>query len=182
MKEKRIPARDKLEKAYFDLLENMHYSKITVSDIISKAEVSRTTFYRQYTDIFDMHKKVAERLGGAIMEDCIMKVLTSKTEEECFDEILHVFDSQEKYIVLLSGENGSRYFFEALFMNATKNLFSENIHLTDDQLFRIRFMTVSAIGAYVRDILDGREHNAKFITLCKKMLSFDELFGGSYAK
>lgn len=35
-------AADRLEKAYFALLKDTHYSKITVSDIIKKAEISRT--------------------------------------------------------------------------------------------------------------------------------------------
>ena len=64
-------ARDRLEKAYFEFIEQTHYSKITVSDIISKAGVSRTTFYRHYTDIFDMHKKVAERLSSEIIDNCM---------------------------------------------------------------------------------------------------------------
>jgi len=175
-------ARDRLERAYFELIEQMHYSKITVSDIISKAGVSRTTFYRHYADIFDMHKKVAERLGNAIMETCIEKVIESKNEEECFDEILRIFNSQEKYIVFISGENGSRYFFESMFRKASCEFFPAFIHLTEDQLFRLRFMTMSMVGVYVKDILEGREHNPQYITICKKLLNFEELFGGYYAK
>lgn len=175
-------ARQKLDEAYFDMLKEMHYSKITVSDIISKAGISRTTFYRHYVDIFDMHKKVAERLGAAIIENCLKKVIEAKNEEECFDEILNIFNTQEKYILLISGENGSRYFFEAMFYKIAQNLFPASINLSENQLFRLRFMTVAAIGAYVRDIMEGREHNTGFITICKKMLNFEELFGGHYAK
>lgn len=175
-------ARSRLERAYFELIEQTHYSKITVSDIILKAGVSRTTFYRHYADIFDMHKKVAERLGNAIMETCIEIVIKAKNEEECFDEILRIFNSQERYIVFLSGENGSRYFFEAMFRKASSGLLPAFIHLSEDQLFRLRFMTMSMVGIYVRDILEKREHNPQYIKICKKLLNFEELFGGYYAK
>ncbi len=182
MEPEKISAQNKLEKVYFELIEQMHYSKITVSDIISKSGVSRTTFYRYYADIFDMHQKVAEKLGETIIYSCIKKVVEAENEEECFDEILRIFNSQNKYIVLISGENGSRYFFESLFRRSTFDLFPIFAHLTEDQLFRLRFMTISAIGVFVRDILDGREHNPEFITLCKKLLNFEELFGGNHAK
>lgn len=175
-------AQAKLETVYFELLEQMHYSKITVSDIIAKAGVSRTTFYRHYADIFDMHKKIAERLGNEIIENCAKIVIEAQTEEECFDKILDIFNSQEKYIVLISCENGSRYFFEAMFRKTSSGLFPSFVKLTEDQLFRIQFMTISAVGAYVRDILEGREHNPKYIAICKKLLNFEELFGGYYAK
>ena len=181
MPQQKITSQQKLETAYFDMLEKMHYSKITVSDIIRYSEVSRTTFYRHYDDIFDMHKKIAEKLGSVLMETCLEIVITATSEQECFDRILDIFNSQERYIVLLSGENGSRYFFESMFRKAEKDLFPAFSHLTEDQMFRIKFMTISLIGVYVRDIIEKREHNTRYITLCKKLLNFEELFGGYYA-
>ena len=178
----KLSARVKMEKAYFDLLETKHYSKITVSDIIAKAQISRTTFYRHYVDIFDMHEKIADRLGETIIGECLKKVLLASSEEEYFSEILRIFNSQEKYIVLISGENGSRYFFESMFNKATNDIFPSLAHLSEDQLFRLKFMVMSAVGVYVKDILDSREHDPQFINICKKLLNFEELFGGNYAK
>ncbi len=172
-----LKAIDRLEKAYFEMLETTHYSKISVSDIIEKAGVSRTTFYRHYDDIFDMHTKIAEKFGEIAMGACIEIVVTSASEQECFDKILEIFNSQEKYIVLISGENGSRYFFESMFRKVEK-IFPAFSHLNDDQLFRIRFMVMSMIGVYVRDIIEKREHNTHYIAICKKLLNFEELFGG----
>ena len=176
------PAEERLEKVYFELLENSHYSKITVSDIISKAGVSRTTFYRYYIDVFDMHKKISEKLGSKIVEVCFKTVLSAKNEEECFDKVLNIFYSQEKYILLLSGANGSRYLFETIYRYANEQLFPALIHLSEDQIFRLKFMTISIIGVYVKDIIEGRGHNPKYIAICKKLLNFDELFGGRYAE
>lgn len=70
-------ALDRLEKVNFDMLEGTHYSKITVSDIISKAGVSRTTFYRYYADIFDVHRKIAARLSSTIINECLKNVFQS---------------------------------------------------------------------------------------------------------
>ncbi len=168
----------KLEKAYFDMLENVHYSKISVSDIISKAGVSRTTFYRHYVDIFDMHKKVAENFGNAIIEECFIAITGSQDENDYFDAVFKIFNSQEKYIVLISGENGSRYFFEALYRKVTQNFLPLKMILSEEQAFRLKFMTIAMIGIYVKDIIEHREHNLEYIKICKRLINFDELSGG----
>lgn len=177
-----LKAIEKLEIAYFEMLENMHYSKITVSEVIARAGVSRTTFYRHYVDVFDMHKKISEKLGTAITEKSIGEVIRAKDEDECFDNILEIFNSQEKYIVYIAGENGSRYFFEALYFNVSKILTPAFGNISEEQLFRLQFMTVSMIATYVKDLLEGREHNTRYIAICKKLLNFEELFGGHYAE
>ena len=97
-----LKAIEKLETAYFEMLENMHYSKITVSEVIARAGVSRTTFYRHYVDVFDMHKKVAEKMGSVILDTCIKEIVQSKNEDECFEKILNIFNSQEKYIICIA--------------------------------------------------------------------------------
>ncbi|MBQ7117123.1 MAG: hypothetical protein IJN88_02825 [Clostridia bacterium] len=178
---KRQSAKLKIEKAYFDLLETTHYSKITVSDIIRKAEISRTTFYRHYVDIFDMHHKVSDKLAYCIIEECAGLIMTARSEQDYFDEVLKIFNTQEKYILLISSENGSRYFFESM-LRCSQELVSRIFsHCNEEFLFRLRFITVAMIGVYVRDVLEGREHNPDYIKLCKKLINYDELSGGLYA-
>ncbi len=171
-------AKQKLEKAYFDMLENTHYSKITVSDIISIADVSRTTFYRYYVDIFDMHKKIADSLAFSVIEKSADMVIKSQNGEDYFEGVLKILNTQEKYILLISGKNGSRYFFESMVRNAQEYISLLSTHYTEEEIFRLRFMTVAMVGVYVRDILQGRKHNPNYIEICKKMLKFDESFGG----
>lgn len=178
---KRYSATDKLEKAYFDMLENTHYTKITVSGIIRKADISRTTFYRHYVDIFDMHQKIADKFASRVIEECAKLVMKAHSEQDYFDGVLRVLNSQEKYIILISGKNGSRYFFEAMLLNAQKFVTKISYVFSEEQLFRLRFMTVAMIGVYVKDILEGREHNPKYIEICKKLLNYNESHGGHYA-
>lgn len=173
----KITARDKMEKVYFDMLETTHYSKITVSDIISKAGVSRTTFYRHYVDIFDMHEKVADRFASSIIEMCIKKVVIEGVD--VYDELVKVFIGQDKYILLISGKNGSRFFFEAIYHNAMKYLLPVFGKFSEETEFRLRFIAVAAIGVYVRNILENREHNTEFIEVCKKLVDL-KLHGGNY--
>lgn len=128
-------AADRLEKAYFELLKDTHYSKITVSDIIKKAEISRTTFYRYYVDIFDMHKRISDKFAFRIIEECSLQITNAQNEHDYIDGVLKVLNSQEKYIILISGINGSRYFFEAMLQSAKNFVEQYKIIFNDDHRF-----------------------------------------------
>lgn len=178
---KHLSAKDRMDKAYFELLESARYSKINVTDIIKKAGVSRTTFYRHYIDIFDMHTKIADRFALSIIEQCASLVIQSRGKQDYFEDILKIFNSQERYILLISGDNGSRYFFEALIRKAQEFISSVSPALTEEMIFRLRFMAVAMVGVYVRDILTGRNHNPNYIEICKEMINNIDASGGRYA-
>ena len=175
-----LKAIDRLEKAYFEMLETTHYSKISVSDIIEKAGVSRTTFYRHYDDIFDMHKKISDKLSSTIINQCIKQILTYG--ENVYSMVVKNFTSQDKYIKLLSGENGSRYLFENVYNHVIKYALPAMKFLPEEMIFRLKFITIATIGVYVKDILEDREHNTDFIEICKAVIDLDKIQGGNYGK
>ena len=59
---RRQASKQKIERAFMELLENHEIKEITVSQIIKKAGLNRSTFYANYLDIFDLADKTRERL------------------------------------------------------------------------------------------------------------------------
>lgn len=51
-----------IKEALFTLLENKSLSQITVKEICQIADINRTTFYRNYTDIYDLYEKLEKEL------------------------------------------------------------------------------------------------------------------------
>lgn len=51
-----------IKEALYALLEHKHLSQITVKEICEKAEINRATFYRNYTDIYDLFEKLEAEL------------------------------------------------------------------------------------------------------------------------
>lgn len=174
MPEEKVSARDKMEKVYFDLLETTHYSKITVSDIVQKAGVSRTTFYRHYIDIFDMHEKIVRRMSERIIEMCFTEIVFKNCRENYLKIVLDILRTQDKYIRLLLGINGSRFFLEFLYKSTVENFYPITKNLSVEEHFRLKFMTMGSIGIYVKDILDEREHTTVYIEICEKLLNFNK--------
>ena len=54
-------ARERILNAFFDLLGDKPYQKITVSALISAADVNRSTFYAHYDNFEDMRDKLFQQ-------------------------------------------------------------------------------------------------------------------------
>lgn len=52
----------KIERAFIELLQTHDLKEITVSSIIEKTGLNRSTFYANYLDIFDLADKTREKL------------------------------------------------------------------------------------------------------------------------
>ena len=59
---RRRESQEKMERAFIELLQTHEIKDITVSDIIQKAALNRSTFYANYMDIFDLADKTREKL------------------------------------------------------------------------------------------------------------------------
>ncbi len=59
---RRKASQDKIEKAFVELLQDQSLETITVSEIIKITGLNRSTFYANYTDIFDLADKVRANL------------------------------------------------------------------------------------------------------------------------
>ena len=59
---RRRDSQEKIEKAFVEILQTRALKDITVSDIVHQAALNRSTFYANYTDIFDLADKTREKL------------------------------------------------------------------------------------------------------------------------
>lgn len=172
MKKGESSAKKRLQVAFFKLLEETHYSKISVSELIKKAGVSRTTFYRHYVDILDMYNKVCEEIVDKLVSELIGIFRESDKEllSEYFEEFCGKIASQKKYITLLCGPNGDREIFEI----GLKAIFgfteSCGENFTTQELFALKFISLAGIGSYVKSCMDCTEYSVEFLQLAKEVL------------
>lgn len=59
---RRKASRERIEQVFVELLEGRELKEITVSDICKRAELNRSTFYANYTDVYDLADQVREGL------------------------------------------------------------------------------------------------------------------------
>ena len=57
-----------IKDSFLELLESKEIDKITVSELCSKADINRATFYRYYIDIYDLLEKIGQELVDEFKE------------------------------------------------------------------------------------------------------------------
>ena len=95
-----IRSRKLIRQAFFELLKEKDFEKITVTDIVKKADVNRSTFYAHYPDVLGVIEE--------IQEEIIEYTQTSMNEMD-FKDGLNNPMPHLKHIVKLVEENNELY-------------------------------------------------------------------------
>ena len=61
-------SRHLIKQAFAELLNEKDISKITVTDIVERANISRGTFYAHYLDVYDLYSAIQSNIVEAINE------------------------------------------------------------------------------------------------------------------
>ena len=72
-----------LRESLFGLLEKKNINQITVTELTTKADVNRSTFYLYYNDIFDMMDKIQQEIYAFFLET-VVKFKSNFTDIESF--------------------------------------------------------------------------------------------------
>lgn len=88
---------ERIESAFFALLQTRELYEITVSDICKLCKLNRSTFYANYADVYDLADKVRARLEaevGALYQDEATRQYNSNDYLKLF---YHIRDNQSLY-------------------------------------------------------------------------------------
>lgn len=105
--------RESLQKALLHCMSEKPLSDITVKELISEANVCRSTFYDHYFDIYDLE----ESIGSSIIDE--VEVLMHQLEDTpikkngeypTIEAVVKVYAKHAETIRLLNGPNGSGHF------------------------------------------------------------------------
>ena len=95
-----IRSRKLIRQAFFELLKEKDFEKITVTDIVKRADVNRSTFYAHYPDVLGVIEE--------IQEEIIEYTQTSMNEMDFKDGFINPMPHL-KHIVKLVEENNELY-------------------------------------------------------------------------
>lgn len=134
--------RNLIKKTFAELMnEKKELNKITVTELVKRAEITRSTFYTHYDDIYDViNDYQLETIELLISDD---KVLNSIQDiYNYFDEIFECLKKNDEIYKMLLVSNGSIVFLEELkklagekIYSALKNIIKNNEYLELDVNF-----------------------------------------------
>jgi AcrR family transcriptional regulator len=113
-----------IESSMLDLINLYRLDDITIALVCSHADVSKTSFYRYYTDKYDLVNKTFD----GIMPEGLEQVGRNITWSEGLNLIFDALGRQRNFVrqAYISGdfnnlENHSQTFFQTLLTNAVRN-------------------------------------------------------------
>lgn len=117
--------RECIESALIYLMKKKKFSEITITDIVKKAGVSRTAYYRNY--------KSKEDILQNLVSDIVIKITSAMSKHDIdlqlYDFWLEMFTSAKKYAdvfnILFNANMGETIF------KRMNDLIIENSHLSD---------------------------------------------------
>ncbi len=116
--------RNLIKTTFAELMqEKRELSKITVTELVKRAEITRSTFYTHYDDIYEVAKDY--ELETIELLTCDDKILYTKQDIlNYFEEIISCLKKNEEIYKMLLSSNDTLFFLEKLRKMAIEKIFS----------------------------------------------------------
>ena len=99
-----------ITETFLNLLEKKDISNITVTEICEISDVNRGTFYRYYTDIYDLLKQIEQDFIDEIKSSPSMEYMEEHSIYSFTKGILQIFENNKKLVKLLFITGRNIYF------------------------------------------------------------------------
>ena len=105
--------RSAIREALAEMLAVKPLGKITVQELIDRANICRTTFYAHYEDLYDLLSEVENNILSEIrtgLEELDQAPIRVEEQYPAIEAVVAVYARHEKLIRLLNGPNGDPAF------------------------------------------------------------------------
>ena len=113
---------EKIEKVFIELLQTKELSEIHVSDICKQAQLNRTTFYANYTDVYDLADSIRDKLENDLLaigfnSNDYLKLFRHIRENQLFYRTYFKLGYDDNYKILVYDTELAKKHFQNLFSN-----------------------------------------------------------------
>lgn len=163
--------------AFWEILEEKPYSKITVKDIVERCQVNRNTFYYHFHDIPELLEQVLKKDADEIIQnyghfgstvDCLEALIKSLLKRK--KAFLHIYQSMDRELFLKELDRMAFYCIEEYINTLTVDL----AIIPKDKELLIRFYKCALVGI----VLDWLDQNMSY-DLVESFRRISMLFEGA---
>lgn len=129
-KNKRESTKRNIQKTFCDLIkEKNSYKEISLNEIVEKANITKTTFYRYYENIDDLINDLIFEVNNMIIKEIERMFIDSPTDYiDYFNSLeINLTDKEALFLPTITSFNASNYieFFKNKFANEITILFNK---------------------------------------------------------
>lgn len=174
-------AKKRIEEAFISLIKDNEISKITVSQLVERAGVCKSTFYRNYRDVYDVFDsrislfvhRCTDVVAGIINGDLSYEDIKESVSDGDFCPHILPHDENDALIVKYAYENKDIRILQLL-MNNLIAVFSDNIKLKnqvqEDTDFYSSFFIKSILTGYIYDFYKGNSFDTELLFLAYEFI------------
>ena len=173
-----IKTRHAIKSAFFKLMKQKSFEKITVADITNLASINRGTFYSHYRDKYDLLEKIEtdiltdmSKFISLITADALEKINISKEPLPHIVPMMAYIENNPDYFMILLETGNSLQFIQKVlstyFDHVTGNFDMKSIDLWKEEYIRdfIIAFAGSIINRWlIRGMAEDKEMMANWIT------------------
>ena len=104
-----------IEDAFLDLLREKPFTQITVTELVKKAGINRTTFYKHYLDVPDLLGKIEDQLLVGLKTLVSERWAATEDPELFAAEVLRLILKDSEGYACLGSRNGDAALNSKLF-------------------------------------------------------------------
>lgn len=183
-----LSAKEKTVAAVVKLIQDKSLHDITVSEVVSLADISRSTFYRNYHDVYAVFEEMVDGFAKRTLEYMLIYLFSDNGDKLMSEEIdfshfveHDVFLASDSAVVdyFLQKQNYDVFhqiidsFRQAVCLYAEK--FDIDMSKVD---YYTKFSASSLFFGYLDDYKNGNAFNAKFIKSFRLLDVFNLAAGG----
>lgn len=90
-------SRKRIEKAFIELIQNKEINEISITDLVKKAKLNRSTFYVNYIDIYDLADKIREKMFQDLLDLYKEEAIKQEHSYNYLKLFEHIKDNQIYY-------------------------------------------------------------------------------------
>ena len=124
---------EKIEKVFIDLLQTKELSEIHVSDICKQAQLNRTTFYTNYTDVYDLADSIRDKLENDLLaigfnSNDYLKLFRHIRENQLFYRTYFKLGYDDNYKILVYDTELAKKHFQNRFIDYHIEFFKSGLN------------------------------------------------------
>lgn len=139
---RRKASREAIETVFLELLQTRELGQVTVSDICKQAHLNRSTFYANYTDIYELADSVRERLEGNMGELYADEIKNGYNSNDYLRLFRHIRENPLLYRTYFKLGYDSKYRISSYDAELAKRHFGERLIEYHMEFFRSGFTAI----------------------------------------
>lgn len=152
-----LRSRKMIRQAFFELLKEKSFEKITVTDVVKKADVNRSTFYAHYPDVMGVVEEIQQEIieyTQSFMENVDFKDYYENPKPYLKNIVKLVEENNELYRLLMTSAMATKQFEELKYILIDRTL--ETLEVPEgfkDKFefeFSVRFFMGGVVDVYTQ--------------------------------